>query len=356
MNETMQDCYLSQFDCLDKILHHRKELLEGFVEYYQSVDPDRIYLIGSGTSYNACSAAAFFMETVLGVEVTSLAPTCADRIYGKRPLVLAVSQSGRSTNTVGLVQSLREKGIPVITLTDPKETPVGEAASFAMHLYAENEQVGPKTRGYMATVLMLYLMAMEAGVGKGSLSREQYEEKMAFLKETVKNGPTYLETCQAFYDTHFEHLKSARHYLFVGKGISAKVAAEDALKVLETLCYPSSGYEFEEFLHGPACCSDEQLALFFYLPQDQDAERMLRMAGIANEITENCYLVSHDPALQGDKVLFLPSPSPAEMSPFMDVLFGQLLSVKLTQALGRARHPAVQDIFSRMGTKVPQKG
>jgi glucoselysine-6-phosphate deglycase len=139
----------------------------------------------------------------------------------------------------------------------------------------------------------------------------------------------------------------------VGKGVSAKVALEDALKVLETLCYPAIGYEFEEFLHGPACCTDEGLVLFQFLAPGEDAARMLRAADIIGAATKNCYIVSHDPSVRGDKVLYLPTPDPVYLSPFTDILFGQLISAVLTQDMGRQRHPAVKDFYAKMGTKVP---
>lgn len=353
LRETMYDCYVSQFDCLGRILDNKDSLLEGFAAYYRSIAPDRLYLVGSGTSHNACAAAAPFMEKVLGVEVTAVAPTCMGNLYGQRPLLIAVSQGGRSTNTVAFIKRLRQKGAPVVTLTDPTDTPVGNAGSFALPLQAQNEQVGPKTRGYMATVLMLYLMALEAGLDKGSIPQADAARYLEQYREVVRRGGEYLAACQSFYDVHVENLKKGRTLLFVGKGVSAKVASEDALKVLETLCYPSIGYEFEEFLHGPACCTDENLTLFMFLTQDEDAARMQKAVSMVTEVTSNAYMISHDPTIRGDKTLYLPVPDSVYLSPFTDILFGQLLSAKLTEALGRERHPSVKDVSSRMGIKAP---
>jgi glucoselysine-6-phosphate deglycase len=349
----MYDCYLSQFECMKRILDGKERLLDGFPSFYRSVNPDRVYLMGSGTSYNACSAAAAFMEKCLGTEVLAVAPTCVGNVYGKRPLAIAVSQSGRSTNTVSALGKMRASGAAVITLTDPIHTPVGDAGDFSMRLDAGQELVGPKTRGYMATVLTLCLMALEAGFMSGGIDKAFHDSAVAAFSETAARGGKYFEACQKFYDANLEDLKKARHFLFVGKGVAAKVAQEDALKVLETLCYPSSGYEYEEFLHGPACCTDEGLACFFFLSGDEDRARMLQTAKIIREATPNCYIVSHSPEIGGEKTLYLATPDPWACSPFTDILFGQLISARLTEELGRTRHPAVKDIFARMNTKVP---
>ncbi len=349
MSETMYDCYLSQFKTMQKIL--TESASASFTDFYKSAAPDRIYLFGSGTSYNACSAAAPFMEEALGVEVTVTAPTQAGKLYGK-PLVIAVSQGGRSTNTLAAIKNAKENGASVVTLTDPKDTPVGAVADLALHLQADDEQIGAKTRGYTATVLTLYLMALETAFALGSVNRDFYNRKLNALKDTIAKGEEYFAACQDFYNANFENLKTMKNIIFTGKGIPAKVAQEDALKVLETLCYPSLGYEYEEFLHGPACCTSEELGLFIFLTSGADRERMIKTSEMISGATANCYIISHDPDIRGDKVLYLPSEDPDFCSPFIDILFGQLLSAKLTEDLGRERHPAVKDIFTSMGTKV----
>ena len=135
MTETMYDCYMSQFHCLSRLMDNRKELLSGFEEFLAKTNPDRIYLVGSGTSFNACAAAAKYMEHQLKLEIFVAPPTTLPPIRGERPLVIAVSQSGKSTNTRNVVKQLVSNGIPVVTLTDPKNTPVSNEASFAMHLH-----------------------------------------------------------------------------------------------------------------------------------------------------------------------------------------------------------------------------
>lgn len=354
MSESMYDCYLSQFRCMKKIMEDRTELLTGFAEFYKRHNPDRIYLIGSGTSYHACSAAAFFMEELLGKEVTVLAPTCAEHIYGRRPFLIAVSQGGRSTNTIRTVEKMRAMGYPVATLTDPADTPLGKAGSFSVPLAADMELVGPKTRGYTATVLTLYLMALEAAGISDSISQSRIKGYILSLQKMTQTGEDWIERCQAFYENNREDLKTATHYLFGGKGVRGAVAKEDALKILETLCYPANGYEYEELLHGPACCTDEKLALFLYLSDDKDAERMRRTIDIVRGASKNCYMISHDPSLEGDKILYLPESMEDYLSPFSDILMGQLIAAKLTEELGRERHPAVKNIFQDMGTKTKQ--
>jgi len=354
MKETMHDCYLSQFKCMENLLSNRKEILKDFIDYYP-VETDRIYLIGSGTSYNSCSAAAPFMEKILGVEVTPIAPSALGKLYGKKPFAIAVSQSGNSTNTIDAVNKLKEIGVPVVTLTDPKDSPVGNVGNLAVHLAADNEQIGPRTRGYTATVLTLYLMALEVGLKEKKIDEATYEKAITAYKSTFNNGEEYFKICQDFYDRHFGNLGKIRKYMFAGKDVLGRVAEESALKVIETVIYPAMGYDYEEFLHGPLCCAHEDLGVFIFLTHDEDLDRMLKSAELIGSITQNCYLISSDSSISGTKILVLPSDKPEYTSVFTNILFAQLISAKLTEDLDRIRHPGVKDIFDNMGTKAISK-
>ena len=352
MKETMYDCYLSQFGCMKRLMTNKKDILNEFVEFYNKIKPDRVYLLGSGTSYNACAAAAPFMEEVLGKEVTMITPSSFGKLYGNRPLVVAVSQSGKSTNTIKAINKAKELEAPVITLTDPADSAVGRLGDVAVHLAADNELIGPRTRGYGATVLTLFLMALEAGFSGGIIDKARYDNALTGYNDTFEKGEEYFRACQEFYDLHFDKLTKASKYVFTGKGAIARVAEEAALKVLETMCYPAFGYEYEEFLHGPVCFADEELAIFLSLSNDEDKDRMLKTADILGKITENCYIITNDSSVKREKTLLLPSECPDYSGVFTHILFGQLVSSKLTEDMKRTRHPGVKEIFESMDTKV----
>jgi len=336
---------------MKNLLSNKNEILKDYIDFYCKIKPDRIYLIGSGTSYNSCAVAAPFMEKILGVEVKTVAPSALGNIYGNKPLAIAVSQSGRSTNTIDAINKLKKIGVPVITLTDPKDSPVGHVGDLAVHLAANNELIGPRTRGYTATVLTLYLMALEVGLVCKTIDESVYNEAITAYNSTFNNADMYFKACQDFYDLHYDNLCKIRKYMFAGKDNSAMVAVESALKVIETVIFPAMGFEYDEFLHGPLCCANEDLGVFLFLTHDDDIGRMLKSADLIGKITENCYLISNDPSIKGDKILYLAPENPEYTSVFTNILFPQLISAKLTVDMARVRHPGVKDIFDNMGTK-----
>ena len=354
--KTMLDYYLSQPECMKQIFINRKAIAGQFAKFYTEKKPDRIYLVGSGSSFNACLASEDFISYVLGIEVVTIPPSRPTIIRGKNPLIVAVSQGGKSSNTVAYLQNIRGQGHLVASFTAGLDLPVANAADLAVDIAVGEETVGPKTRGYTGTVLCLYLSALEAGLASGVISGEDYDKHISILDETIGYAGDNLKKCHDFYLAHLEDLKKARHYLFVGKGCAAAVGAEDAIKVLETLCYPSAGYEFEEYLHGPACCTDEGTALFLFYSDDADGKRMEQLAGITAKATKNSYIIDRTSSVKGDNVLSLCSGKSKFMSPFVDVFFGQLISAVLTEEMGRKRHEAVREIFSEMNTKVKVAG
>ena len=144
------------------LLDSREEITGAFARRFGDLRPDRVVLIGSGSSHYAALMARPVLERAWGAEVTCLVPSEAAgaRLTGERPLYLAISQSGVSTNTYELVTALTGAGHPVAAVTERADSPVGSAATLAVTLRIGEERIGAKTKGVTATVLTLMLMAL----------------------------------------------------------------------------------------------------------------------------------------------------------------------------------------------------
>ena len=145
MRETMYSYWRKQPEVMQSIIAGRKAITENFVSLYTEQDPDRIYLIGSGTSLNSLLAAAPFMEHVLGIEVTPTAASMAVDmdIFGKRPTFIFVSQGGFSTNTLWAMEHLSR--YPHIAITGDSESQLEKQSRRHMLIGCGEEQAGPKT-------------------------------------------------------------------------------------------------------------------------------------------------------------------------------------------------------------------
>lgn len=131
------------------LLDSREEITGAFARRFGDLRPDRVVLIGSGSSHYAALMARPVLERAWGAEVTCLVPSEAagTRLTGERPLYLAISQSGVSTNTYELVTALTGAGHPVAAVTERADSPVGSAATLAVTLRIGEERIGAKTKG-----------------------------------------------------------------------------------------------------------------------------------------------------------------------------------------------------------------
>ena len=112
---TMLDYIMEQAEIFRKVLEQNVEITAGFGEIFDGEKPDHVYLIASGTSCNAAKAAAPFMEQVLKREVSVFPPSQMERVFGERPLLIFISQGGKSTNMIAAVEKM--KGYPRIAMT-----------------------------------------------------------------------------------------------------------------------------------------------------------------------------------------------------------------------------------------------
>lgn len=327
----MRDYIFEQPQVMRDIFENRKENLREFLNFYQEVNPDRIYIIACGSSYNASCAASEFMNRVLGIEVSVHFPSKLPAILAKRPLIIAVSQGGESTNTIAAVKALRQ--YPLIAATGKAECTVNSLCDHHFDLGCGRETVGPKTKGYTATILSFSLLALEAAYATGAISEEEYNSFCAMYAAVPENMQKNIETTDAFVKAHLDEFCSMKKLSWTGKGIGGQLAKECALKVLETLLIPALNYEYEEFLHGPICAIDGEMAGFYLLSNDEDAVRMAATAKAHATYCEKAYIVTSDTSVTGDRVLHILSSGDDATASFEYPLLAQLISSEVPVAL-----------------------
>ncbi len=347
----MMDYIRLQPDTMAEIFANRAEHLREFLTFYQQVQPDRLYIIASGSSYNASCAASVYMSRVLGIDVSVHCPSCLPEVRAQRPLILAVSQGGESTNTIGAIRAL--SAYPLAAVTGKEECTVNTLCGRRLPIGCQVETVGPKTMGYTATIYTFSLLALEAARLTGKLDESAYAHDLAMFRAVPEQCRENIARTEAFTRAHLAEFCEIRKAAFVGKGAGAEMAREAALKVLETLLVPAIHYEFEEYLHGPLCAIDGQMAGFYMLPADEDRERMLKVAQAHDEFAPNAYVITGDPAISGDRVLHLATSGDAATVPFEVILLPQFISSEVPIALGTVNKGMAQ--FRRFDDLVKMK-
>ena len=316
----------------------------------------RVLIVGSGSSCNAGLCAQRLFEERLGLETTVAPPTSALAKAALLPpdetLVLAVTQSGRSTNTLAAVTALQGMGFAVTALTADAASPVAGAANAHVPVACGEEAVGPKTKGVTATVLTLYLLGMHLAKARGTLNAAGFDALCAMLEASFSLAGENIRRSKAFCGAHLATLAGQPHFTVIADGPGHPVAAEGALKLLETLYVPAFAYEFEEYLHGvnntiaPGQCNllvptgEETLARV----QALDAYSSAR--GCAN-FTVTTLAVEEAP-----RTLRLFGSGSPYAAPFETMLFFQVLSALGSEYKGiDCDSPKFADFYDALGTK-----
>ena len=334
MAMTMYHYIYEQQQTLQHILQARKTCTEEFVSCFRNASPDRVYLIGSGTSLNGALAAAPFMEQVLQLEVTAHAPSMLPVIRGSRPMILLVSQGGNSTNMLAAIDEL--KGRPFLALTGSPDCRINEVCDEHILLACGPEEAGPKTKGYVSTILTLYLMAIEAALATGILPGEQYDAFITGLESALSAINANLHSAEAWVSANMNAISNTSQFVLVGKHQAGLVAREGALKLVETILTPALAYEFEEFLHGPIGLISDKLGGIYFLPPqgDPDRSRMLALADYHQRQGACVCIVTSDAGAQNPSALSLEWNGLWYTLPFVQILVCQLIGAILPEVMG----------------------
>jgi glucosamine--fructose-6-phosphate aminotransferase (isomerizing) len=206
-------------------------------------DPLLVATIARGSSDHACTYLKYAIELTLGLPVASIGPSIAS-IYGKdlrldRAATIAISQSGKSPDIVGMAQSARRSGATTIAITNTAGSPLAEASDFTIHLEAGLEKSVAATKTFVTSVVAgLALIARWSGDGA--------------LTAAVNDLPRALAEAVACDWSELLGALDGHNALYVlGRGPGFAIANEAALKFKETCNIQAEAYSAAEVMHGP---------------------------------------------------------------------------------------------------------
>lgn len=238
---------------------------------------DRIEITGCGTSYYAGLIGKYILEPALKIPVTvELASELRYRNphLNERTLVIAVTQSGETADTLACAKLAKSKGAQVLSICNVQFSSIAREATAVIYMEAGPEVGVASTKAFTAMVLNLYFFALAAGQEKRTLDQ-------AFIDKAVENLlklPTLADQALSR-EKHIANV--ARKYfeltstLFVGRGCSYPIALEGALKLKEISYIHAEGYAGGELKHGPIALIDRKMAVVSLVPQDMHREKML---------------------------------------------------------------------------------
>lgn len=220
---------------------------------------DRVYVIACGTSYHAGLVAKELIEgwarIPTEVEVASEF-RYRNPIITPTTLVVAVSQSGETADTLAAIRDAKVKGARVFGITNVLGSPVARESDGVIYTKANKEIAVASTKSFLGQVVSLTLLAMLLAQAKGKLKMNQIRLLFCELADTAEQVEQIL-SCTDAVDQAAAACKDASSALFIGRGMGAAVAREGALKLKEISYLHAEAYPAGEMKHGPIALIDD---------------------------------------------------------------------------------------------------
>ena len=238
----------------------------------------RVVLVACGTSYHAAMVGRFMIERLAGlpaeVDIASEF-RYRDLILGSDTLVIAISQSGETADTLGAVKAARAAGAPVLGITNVVGSALAREASGVFATQAGPEIGVASSKTFTATATACYMVALALGRARDCLSHVDGWKLIDSLLEL----PDVMERTVSRLGGDMRRLAAvlAGHgaFLYLGRGIHHPVALEGALKLKELSYIHAEGYAGGEMKHGPIALVDSSLPVVALTPRDASYDRMV---------------------------------------------------------------------------------
>lgn len=216
-----------------------------------------IVIAARGTSDNAAHFLKYLIETRLGIPCGLASPSAVTLYHAAMKydstLVIAVSQSGRSTDLVSYVESARKSGALVLSMTNDESSPIAKLSLHHIYLKAGEEIAVPATKSYFAQILASYLL-----VSTWVTSQVDTNSLGTWVENLLKKDVECMDFASA--------LDISRPIYILGRGISYPNAREFGLKIQETCHVPVQSYSTSDFLHGPIAAMSAEAQVIFFAP------------------------------------------------------------------------------------------
>ena len=314
------------------------------------LDPDvvagiqRVILVACGTSYHAAIVGRFMLERLTGIasEVDIGSEfRYRDAVVGPETLIVALSQSGETADTLGAVKAARAKGAPIVGITNVVGSALSREATGTLYTHAGPEIGVASSKTFTATLVACYLLALWLGRRRGALLAEDGRKHIQGLLELPRLMEQTLEMENAVADLARE-VSRHKNFLFLGRGINYPLALEGALKLKELSYVHAEGYPAGEMKHGPIALLEDGFPVIALNPRDSSYDRMMGNLEEVRAREGRVISIGHE----GDRELRAKSDIMLTVPPAGDLLTPMLLSIPL-QLL--AYHMAV-----RLGRDVDQ--
>ncbi len=236
-----------------------------------------IAITACGTSWHASLIGKYLMEELAGVipEVDYASELrYRERPIKKTTLLIAVSQSGETADTLETIRKFKKDGATIISICNVLGSSIARESDYTIYTHAGPEISVASTKAFTSQITIFYILTLFIAKLRKKLSDESLKEYILELKnlpEKVRKTLSLNETLK----TIAPDFSKYNNYLYLGRGINFPVALEGALKLKEISYIHAEGYPGGEMKHGPLALIDENMPVVVLLPKDNLYDKMM---------------------------------------------------------------------------------
>lgn len=301
---------------------------------------NRVQIVACGTSLHAAMVGKYILEDFCGIAV-DVEPS-SEYIYRKtvtdeHTLVIGVSQSGETADTITAVKQSKERGSHILIITNRPDSTMAREADSLISVCAGIEVSVAATKSYMAQLVSFYLLALYMAEIKGSMEKStlvNLKRELIKLPEKADEILSHENVVKACARTY----ANAKNFVYIARGINFPTALEGALKLKEISYINATGYPAGELKHGPIAMLDETLPVLSIMMKGKVYDKILSNSEEAKARDAKMIALTNstDEKLDDlfDNIIRIPE-ADEYLSPILAIIPLQLLAYYIAEFLGK---------------------
>ena len=268
------------YDCLrGRLLPDQGQIIMSGIDNHLEtlINAPRMVIVACGTSWHAGLVAEYMIEELcrIPVEVEYASEfRYRNPVVNKGDVIIAISQSGETADTMVALESAKEKGAFIFGVVNAVGSSIARISHAGAYTHSGPEIGVASTKAFTGQLAVLAMMALKLAHAKGTISEDRYIN----LMQELHNVPEKIK--EILVDTTnikniAKKYKDASDFLFLGRGYNFPIALEGALKLKEISYIHAEGYPAAEMKHGPIALVEETLPVLFVATKDSYYEKIV---------------------------------------------------------------------------------
>ena len=238
---------------------------------------NKVYIVACGTAYHAGLVGKHAIEKFAKIPVIADIASefrYSDPFVDENTLIIIVSQSGETADTLAALRDAKAKGARVLSITNVVGSSIARESDDIFYTWAGPEIAVASTKAYTTQLMAFYMIALNLAMTKGSITEEEYFKMIDILKEMPSKVEKVLE-CDKFVEEIAAEIKDKNDIFYLGRGLDYALAMEGSLKIKEISYMHAEAFAAGELKHGTIALIEEGTPVIAIATQEQLFEKMV---------------------------------------------------------------------------------